>query len=245
MECLQALDGGGEGTHDVELQLVPHEPLKRSLVQLSCIYVCMCATRAAKRRRTQTRTQTGRGCTVNINFQVSSFEVARSSCAVDDTLWGCNQPKKCAFPFSFLAAILDVYNCSTTRTAWWCSKTSVHKTGDIYITCNCANVLANPDPLALNLCFGSQSSPQGPVMGFYTSPGVASQDCSTNQCSAVRSTWTGTYSTCRTVVCSSGPTFTSQNNSLTACSAASAMAPSPLLVFAAAIALLSLKGANS
>ena len=172
--------------------------------------------------------------------------------AAQSTVWGCNQPKKCVFPFTWQPFLTStVYSACTNNglsgnlNYYWCSQTGTYKTGDIYITCNCANVLANPDPLALNLCFGSQSSPQGPFMGFYTSPGVASQDCSTNQCSAVRSTWTGTYSTCRTVVCSSGPTFTSQNNSLTACSAASAMAPSPLLVFAAAIALLSLKGANS
>jgi hypothetical protein len=154
------------------------------------------------------------------------------------TTWGCNQPKLCVFPFSWQPILSStIYTACTnngisgTLSYYWCSKKSVYKTGDDYVTCSCANVLANPSPFALDLCTGARPGPQGVVYGFYTSAGVLSQDCKTSlPCSAIRSNWTGTYTSCTTVQCAGGTNFVAQNDSLTKCSAAAAPPPSATLL---------------
>lgn len=118
-----------------------------------------------------------------------------------------------------------------TLSYYWCSKKSVYNTGDDYVTCSCANVLASPSQFAQDLCLGPRPGPQGPVQGVWTSAGVVSQDCKSSlPCSAVRTNWTGTYTSCNTVQCAGGPTFVAQNDSLTKCSRAAAPAPASTLL---------------
>jgi hypothetical protein len=165
------------------------------------------------------------------------------------TTYACNSPKLCKFPFTWQPFLTSTMYQTCTSDGlsgklnyYWCSKKDKYNTGDDFVTCVCDNVLANPDPLALNLCIGMQSSSLGPVPGSWTSAGVLSQDCSSLQCNAIRTTWTGTYSVCKTVQCHGGAKYLAQNNSLTVCSLASALSCRATLLVAFSASVVSILG---
>jgi hypothetical protein len=165
-----------------------------------------------------------------------------------ETTFACNKPKACIFPFSWQPLLTSTLYTSCTSDGisgklsyYWCSKKDKYNTGDDYATCSCDNVLAIPDTYALSLCLGNYINSLGQnVLGTWTSAGVLSQDCSSQQCNAIRSNWTGTYTVCNTVNCHGGAKFTSRNNSLTTCSLASALRSCAALLMALSAATISL-----
>jgi hypothetical protein len=165
------------------------------------------------------------------------------------TTFACNSPKLCKFPFSWQPLLSSTMYSACTSDGisgklnyYWCSKKDKYNTGDDYVVCTCDNVLASPDTLALSLCTGWQSGPLGQVPGSWTSAGVLSQDCASSPCSSIRSTWSGTYSVCKTVKCHGGANFQAQNNSLTVCSLASALSCRAALLVAFSASVVSLLG---